>query len=236
MSGLVDLDVLVLRCRDERARDYIREAVACYRANAFRACIVATWNAVVFDYLHKLRELDLTGDANARQKLKEFEDIRASGEGQLREALEYERSLLDIAETEFEFITPLEKEDLVRLQKDRHRCAHPSMQSLSDPYQPTAELARAHMRNAVEIMLEREPVQGTAAFNRICEEVKSIYFPETVEDAKAYFQGGPLRRARSALVRRLLVGISKSHMRDLNPRPERRRQLAAIGAIISMHW
>ena len=88
MSGLVDLDMLVLRCRDEQARDYIREAVACYKANAFRACIVATSNPVVFDYLHKLRELDLTGDKNARQKLQEFEKIRAGGEKQLKKAME----------------------------------------------------------------------------------------------------------------------------------------------------
>lgn len=54
----VDLDELVLRCRDEQARQYIAEAVACYRAGAFRACIVMTWTAVVFEYIHKLRELE----------------------------------------------------------------------------------------------------------------------------------------------------------------------------------
>jgi hypothetical protein len=84
-------------------------------------------------------------------------------------------------------------------------------------------------------MLEREPVQGTAAFDRICAEVKSSYFPEDIEAAKEHFQSGPLKRARPALVRRLLVGITKSHMNDKNPRAERRRQLAAIGAIIAMH-
>ena len=39
---LVDLDELVLKCRSDQARAYIAEAVACYKAGAFRSCIVAT--------------------------------------------------------------------------------------------------------------------------------------------------------------------------------------------------
>jgi len=66
-QGLIDLDELVLRCRDEHARSYIAEAVACYKAGAFRASIVATWIAVVLDILHKLRELELTGNGAAKE-------------------------------------------------------------------------------------------------------------------------------------------------------------------------
>ena len=40
---LHDLDELVLKCRDERARAYIREAVTCSRAGACRSTFVATW-------------------------------------------------------------------------------------------------------------------------------------------------------------------------------------------------
>jgi hypothetical protein len=41
----VDLDELVALCRDKVAKKFIQEAVACYRAGAYRSCIVATWNA-----------------------------------------------------------------------------------------------------------------------------------------------------------------------------------------------
>ncbi|MBF0178070.1 MAG: hypothetical protein HQL63_14680 [Magnetococcales bacterium] len=235
MTGLVDLDELALRCRDDQARQYIHEAVACYKAGAFRSCIVATWNAVVFDFLHKLRELDLTGDSRARLKLGEFENIRAGGESRLKEALDFERSVLDVAADNFDLLTPLEKLDLQRLQDDRNRCAHPSMQSSEAPYQPTAELSRTHLRNAVEILLQREPVQGKAAFDQICQEVKSKYFPEDASAAVKHFQGGPLARARKELIRNLVVGITKSNLEDDLPENERRRQLAAIGAIIIMH-
>jgi hypothetical protein len=88
----VDLDELVLRCRDEQARQYIAEAVACYRAGAFRACIVMTWTAVAFDFIHKLRELELSGDANAEQQLQQFENIRAAHD--ISRSLEFERKML----------------------------------------------------------------------------------------------------------------------------------------------
>lgn len=232
---LVDLDELVLRCRDVYARRYIQEAVACYRAGAHRACIVSTWNAVVFDYLHKLRELELTGDAEARKQLERFERIRAGGEAELKAALDFERELLKTAAERFELFTPLEREDLARLQSDRNRCAHPSMQSIEDPYQPPAELARLHIRNAVEIMLQREPVQGKAAFDRICAEVASAYFPTSKEKAREQFQAGPLTRARASLVRSLFVGLTKETLNGDRLRPELQRLTSAIGAIVEMH-
>ncbi len=59
--GLIDLDELILQCRSRHAREYIAEAVACYKAGAFRSCMVATLIAVVFDILDKLRELQISG-------------------------------------------------------------------------------------------------------------------------------------------------------------------------------
>lgn len=235
MANLVDLDELALRCRDEQARQYIDEAVRCYKAGAYRSCIVSTWNAVVFDYLHKLRELEMSGDKNAQLILENFEVIRTGGDSKLKEALDFERNVLEVAASGFELLTPLEKIDLKRIQDDRNRCAHPSMQSPEAPYHPTAELARSHMRNAVEILLEKEPVQGKAAFARICAEIKSMYFPENKDDAINHFRSGPLNRARKGLLRSLLCGITISFLNEELENDERKRQIAAIGAIIEMH-
>lgn len=120
INGLYDLEELVLACRDEQAREHIREAVECYKSGAFRACIVATWIAVVFDYIHKLRLLDLTGDKEARKQLERFEKIRGSGNDALADALAFEREVIDTAAEKFELLTPLEKADLKRLQDDRN--------------------------------------------------------------------------------------------------------------------
>lgn len=235
--GLIDVDELFLRCRDPKAKEYIREAVACYKASAYRSCIVATWNAVVFDFLHKLRELELSGDKNATRHLEKFNKIRLGGDSKLKEALDFEREVLDVAADEFELLTPLEKDDLQRLQQDRSRCAHPSMQSEDVPYTPTAELARTHLRSAIEILLEREPVQGVAAFDRICSEIKSEYFPLDKNEAIKHFKNGPLKRARTSLVRNLIIGISKSNLRndEALPGAELKRQRIALSAIFEMY-
>ena len=233
--SLVDLDDLVLRCRDDAVRSALREAVACYRAGAFRSCVVATWNAVVFDFLHKLRELELSGDLQAKSKLAEFEVIRLGGEAKLKDALEFERTALDEAVRKFELLTLAEQIDLERLRLDRSRCAHPSMQSADTWYEPSAELARAHMRNAVELMLSREPVQGKAAFDRVIAETKSPYFPKTAEKAQVHFTAGPLIRARKPLVRSVVLAITKSVLNDVLSVEERVQRIAALGAVLSMH-
>ena len=71
----IDLDELIILCRDKSAKKFIEEAVACYRVGAYRSCIVSTWNAVVFDFVHKLRELDQLGNGGASDLLKSFENM-----------------------------------------------------------------------------------------------------------------------------------------------------------------
>ena len=70
---LSDLDELVLRCRSEGAKDYIQEAVSSYKVDAYRVCIVAIWTAVVFDFVDKIRELNISGSAEAKQWVNRYE-------------------------------------------------------------------------------------------------------------------------------------------------------------------
>jgi hypothetical protein len=232
-EGLADLDELVLRCRDKKAKSYIAEAVTCYRAGAFRQCIVATWIAVVYDFIHKLQELELAGDKNARTKLHEFEEIHRTGD--IKRALDFERRIPGMARDEFELVTPLEYTDLLRLLEDRNRCAHPSMHSLEETYKPAAELARGHLRNVVVYLLQHPPVQGKAALDRLSREVDSEYFPTTTDAAIAYFRNGPLASPRETLVRNFVIILSKALLlADLDEK-QKRRYVAALEAVRSMH-
>jgi len=230
---LSDLDELVIRCRGDAARTYIREAVACYKSSAFRASIVATWIAVLYDFLDKLRDLEMSGDAAAKAKLLEFESARASNNW--KASLQFESTLLEVAETQFELLSPLEVIDLNRLEQDRNRCAHPSMSSSSEPYRATAELARSHIKNAVTYLLERAPVQGKAAFDRIMKDIQSDYFPRDCEKAVEFFRAGPLARARQPLVRNLVIALSKTILGEILKTAERARMFAALNAIIEMY-
>lgn len=232
-ESFIDLDELIVRCRDKQAKQFIREAVACYKAGAYRSCIVATWNAVVFDFLHKLRELQLLEDKQASQLLEKFEKL--SSEEKVKELWQFESDIPKKALDPFELISTIEKSDIERLFKDRSRCAHPSMTSLEEPFEATAELARYHLRSAVTHLLERPPVQGRAARDRIFQDIKSEYFPTDSELAVKYFQKSPLARARLTLIKDVVVGLTKSLLIENLPEDERARQFSAIQAISSMY-
>jgi len=231
---LADLDELVLRCRDKSTKEYIQEAVACYRAGAFRSCIVSTWNAVVFDFIHKLRQLEQTGHRNAKQKLEEFEELRAKQD--ISKMLAFERNVPDLVLKEYEFISPLEYSDLTRLLEDRNRCAHPSMQSLEESFQASAELARYHLRNAVMHLLQHPPVQGRAALQLILDDIGSEYFPTEVEQAVTYFSSSPLDRARKPLIRNVVVVLTKDLLLNDLPEAEQSRKFTAIQAVSQMYF
>lgn len=231
--ALEDLDELILRCRDEKARLYIAEAVASYRSGAFRSAIVASWIAVCFDVIEKLRELALAGDNEAEKQVEEIEVTRRTAN--LTQALKFERELLALAKDKFELISHIEFIDLERLQADRNRCAHPSLTSDEQAYTPSAELARLHIHSAVIHLLQHPPVQGKYALERVLREIDSDYFPSGTKEAKEFFASGPLRRPRESLVRSLTIVLSKVLLNDKPQWKRRMRIAAALQAIQQMH-
>lgn len=180
---LGDLDELLITCRTEEARNYVSEAVACYKGGAFRACIVAAWIAVVYDLLAKFKELSLAGDAEAQRITGEVARLQAAvatrDQAAIRRILEIERDIVSIANDKFAFFDGQQIIDLQRLQDDRNRCAHPTYQGADQQYSPSAELARAHLVHAVRHVLAVPPVQGKAATAHIIRLVNRITFPST---------------------------------------------------------
>lgn len=232
-SPLEDLDELILRCRDDKARQYLAEAVASYKSGAFRSAIVATWIAVCFDVIEKLRELALAGDREAEKQVQDIDATRRTGD--LTRALKFERELLVLAKDKFELISPLEFIDLDRLQADRNRCAHPSLTSDDQAYMPSAELARLHIHSAVTHLLQHPPVQGKFALDRLLQEVDSDYFPTSVKDAKLVFSSGPLRRPRDSLVRNFVLVLLKALLKKEPDWKRQRRRSTALQAAGQLH-
>lgn len=232
-SSLEDLDELTLRCRDEKARLYIGEAVASYRAGAFRSSIVACWIAVCFDVIEKLRELSLAGDKEAEKHVQEIDITRRAGD--VTRALKFERELLTIAKDKFELISPLEFIDLERLQADRNRCAHPSLTADDQAYSPSAELARLHLHSTVRHLLQHPPAQGKYALDRLIRDVESEYFPTEETEARIAFASGPLKRPRESLVRNFVLVLSKALLNDKPDYKRRMRLVAGLTATAALH-
>jgi hypothetical protein len=237
--SLGDLDELVLRCRTEEGRKYITEAVTCYKAGAYRACIVATWVAVVYDLISKIRELALSGDANAQQivtDLNRWQPLIAQNDmGAIRKSLELERGIVEICNRQFGFFEGMEVVDLNRLHDDRNRCAHPSYQGMETPYSPSGELARAHLVHAIQHVLSQTPVQGRAATTQVLRLVTSQYFPLEVEKAKVQLKSLGLDRARDSVIRAAIDQLIYGYIEGGPDLKGNRRTLSAVCALSEMY-
>jgi hypothetical protein len=233
--SLGDLDELVLTCRNEEGRGYIAEAVACYRAGAYRACIVSTWIAVVYDLLSKIRELAISGDLEAQRivaDLNKWQPLIGKNDlGAIKSSLDLEREIVNIANDKFSFFEGMQVQDLERLHDDRNRCAHPTYQGTEQPYAPSAELARTHLVDAVRHVLSQTPVQGKAAAAQIIRLVESAYFPTDVSAAKIQLKSAGLDRARESLLRsvadNLAFGVLEGSA-SLKGRPQTATALRAV--------
>lgn len=231
---LIDLDELVIRCKEEVTQEYIKEAVACYKAGAFRSCIISTWNAVVFDYLNKLRQLKLTGDNKAKEELQNFQNYSSSKD--YNKLWQFELSIPQVAREDFEFISSIEQVDLERLNQDRSRCAHPSILLDEEPFQATPELARYHLRNAVTHLLQYPPVHGRVAIARVKRMIESAGFPENTEEAIKILKDSYLSRARATLIKDVVIELTHAVFNEKVDPNIQDRMYAALEAISQLHF
>ena len=238
LERLSDLDELILSCRTDQSKEYISEAIACYRAGAYRAVIVNTWIAIVYDLIDKMRELSSAGDGAAKKLIEDFEkhqkQIDEGNEQAIKSSLEFERNILKISKDEMEFFDQQQLVDLSRLREDRHRCAHPSFHRIDEPYRPSAEQARMHLRNAITHVLSQRPVQGKAAINQIVTIVGSNYFPTDPEKAVIQLEKSEFSNPKASLVKNLIDKLMFGYFDVDSPLKFNYKTIAAIKAVISM--
>ena len=182
-SKLADLESLVQTIDDPNVRAYAQESVNSYFAEAYRAAIVSIWIAVVYDLYQKTRYLaELYKDNAAKISIDEINKIRNSSDK--KQIASWEREILRYAHDDIHMITDTEYEHLERIQKDRHRCAHPVLDSEGLLFQPSPELTRTHIRTAIEVVLSQPPIMGKASGDALTRDVEGNYFPSDIEGVK----------------------------------------------------
>lgn len=235
-ESLADIETLALRCRAERAREYIAEAIQCYRAGAYRSAIVNSWIAVVFDLVDKIRELALAGDATAQAINYQYEtylvQINAGNEQGIRSALEFERTILATCRDRLQLLDHQQMRDLERLREDRHQCAHPSFQRAGEPHRPSAELARLHLRTSVDHVLSQPPVQGRSAIAELVTIVASNYYPRDRFQAAVALRNTPIANANPALVKGFVDGLLFGFIDSASPLYEKIQVGSAVCALL----
>jgi hypothetical protein len=211
-SNLVDLDELVLMVRDHNSRAYIGEAINTYRSRAYRSALLATWIAVAYDIISKIRELDVQGDPAAGAFVTVLDNAIDANERRDPTAVQrlqaIENELLAKALSDFKFLSVHEHTDLERLKSDRNLCAHPAFTKEAALFQPTAELVRAHITHAVLHLLRHPPVQGQHALKRLVSELALPSFPST-QKTVSDFLSGYLDRAKATLIQNLITVLLK---------------------------
>ena len=203
-SNLVDLDELVLMVRDRNSRAYIGEAITTYRVRAYRSALLATWVAVAYDIISKIRELDVQGDATAGTFVTALDNAidandRGDPEG-LKRLQTIENELLNKAAEDFEFLSAQQHKDLDRLKSDRNLCAHPAFKEHGTLFEPSAELVRAHIAHTVLHLLRHPPVQGKHALKRLKNDLLLPSFPSTQHTVSDFLESRYLNYAKAALI------------------------------------
>lgn len=232
VSPLADLDELVLKCRNEQAKSYLREAVVCYKSGALRSAIVSTWIAVFFDIFEKFKELSGAGDNEASKQVENYE--QAIERGDIAKALRFEKELLSLARDKFNLISHMEALDLERIKDDRHRCAHPSVNGSGEIFSPSAELVRSHIRSAVEHLLQYPPAQGRYALEKVLSEINSAYFPSDKKKILTALSKTPLARPRDSLIRSVIVVLCKDLLK-IDEHKEVVKKAGVLGALAEIH-
>ena len=200
---------LLNEVHDRESRRYLAEAIGSYQAGAFRAAIVATWVAVAFDLIGKIRELDEAGDPTAGAFMRGLERAIENQAQSPDLLLDIERNLIKVAHESFEFIEQRERLQLERLRQDRHVCAHPAFVRPDEVFVPTPELVRAHLATAVDAVLSKGPTPGKRAIDRFMNEISQTAFPERLDDLANYLRDRYFELGKRVLRRGLAELIVK---------------------------
>jgi len=214
-ATLRDLDELALTIRNPVSAAYTGEAIRAYQSRAYRAAIVSTWVAVVYDCLSKIRELATLGDAPAAAFVLVLDS--AITHRNLRKLQEIENDLLETAKRQFEFLTEREYADMGRLREDRHACVHPAFVTEGRLFDPGPDLVRTHLVHAIQHVLSQQPLQGKALLARLKSDLMQPSFPPTLEAVERYVDATYIRLARPSLVETVVTVLLKALLRQAEP-------------------
>lgn len=208
----LDIDSFPIVCKDPVSRVYIQEAVAAYKAGAYRATITYTWLAIVINLINKIEKLAILGDKEALSIKGKLDKIRQTND--ISGMLNFEKTILKVARKKFELFDDIVLIDLLRIQEDRNRCSHPLIHSDGQIYSPTPEQSKNHIYVAVDKLLKEENVYGQFVIDKIIDLIDSEVFPLRLDEAFQVLDGGYLSSPKSSLVRNLFIVILKDMINE----------------------
>ena len=207
-ANFIDLDILLTKIRNAQSRVYFLDAVRAYKSGALRASMTSAWVALVYDLIAKYRELSAMGDTAATTFIASWD--AATAKNDVKKLLQLESGILEDALVNTQVVNRIARLHLDRLREDRHLCAHPAFSAEAELFEPSPELVRLHLVNAVDLVLSREPLQGKAIFDLFDVDVQSAGFPSTHAPILDYVEQRYLERVRTQNIRNFGTVLAKS--------------------------
>lgn len=200
MAHLSDMEELLATISATQIRDYMREAMNCYMASAYRGCVVLSYIALFDDLLAKLGEL---GKVNAAAKTIHMDATKRKGNQDV-----FESYLMDQLGSN-NLISGLDVDFLTTLRKLRNKSAHPS------GHKPSPEEARFIFYETITRFLSRPILSTTQLVGEIVVRLSNVnFFPTIVfEEMKAIVEEeiSPLHdEAIPQLIAKLVVAITST--------------------------
>ncbi|QFT34097.1 hypothetical protein FIV00_26615 [Labrenzia sp. THAF82] len=212
-SEFIDVDILLTRIRNPQSRIYFLDAVKAYKSGALRASMTSVWVSLVYDLITKYRELSAMGDAAATAFVTSWDNATATND--VKKLLQLEGDIVEDATANTQVVNRIARTQLVRLREDRHLCAHPAFSAEAELFQPSPELVRLHLVNAVDLVLSQEPLQGKAIFDLYDVDVQSPGFPTAHTRILDYVEQRYLERVRTQNIRNFGTVLAKSLLKGV---------------------
>ena len=150
------VDLQTERIYSAKTREYFEEVIKSYYSESYRSAVVMLYSIVIADLLYKIEDLkELYGDINAIAILDEITSLQKRNPN----SPDWESKLIELIKEKTNLLEPADFLHLVTLQKHRHLCAHPVLTEGYELYRPNRETARAHIRNMLDGVLVKPPLQ-----------------------------------------------------------------------------
>ena len=165
MAHLTDMEELLARIPGSDIRNYMREALSCYMAGAYRGALVLSYIALFDDLLAKLGEL---GNVNSAAKSIFTDATKKKADQDV-----YESYLIDQL-TSKNLVSSLDASFLTTLRTLRNKSAHPS------GHKPSPEEARFVFFETIDRFLSKPILSTTQLVDELIVRLKnSNFFPST---------------------------------------------------------
>lgn len=143
-----DMELLLNSVYNDEIKEYMNEALRCYNAGSYRACVVLSVIAGMQDLRNKINSV-----ASSNSNIKQLDDDLSKKEQELQT---FEKTMIERCATEKIGILSADEAKMLKIYLDiRNQCAHPGAHTSS------AEEARNVFSGIIDILCSKKSLIGT---------------------------------------------------------------------------